>query len=451
MMSIIIDKLHNKVYDTNIKLYPISGVQNRGIRYENQKHKQTNTTKPVGRRICRETVAWQERMEKMRKRRFLAWGMAAGLAISLMAGCGSGNKDTGSQKTTGAAAAPAAKESQAASSGNKETITLRIGSGHSESNPWITALEDYFVKNVSERVSAETGYEINWVKSYGGAVISLGNELQGVQDGLVDIGCTILVFEASRLPLQDMVYSMPFSCSDPLIVADTIKQIYSEYPEFTETYEKDYNQKFIGIGVSDPYGFYSTKEVKSLADVNGMKIGAAGINLSWIEGSGAVGVQTSLNDTYQNLQTNVCQATIQPTRSCVNLKVYEVAPYYLDANFNVVPFNSITVNLDTWRDLPPEVQTILTEVGEGYLDYEANYINEIHEQDLKTLEEQGCTIISLSREEQEKWAASLPDIVNGLVKNLDDAGYKGAEIVSRYYEILESHGVERVRDWNIGG
>ncbi len=376
------------------------------------------------------------------------------MMLSFMAGCGGGNGNGSSSAKTQnntQTAPPSAQENQAAVSGNKETITLRIGSGHSESNPWITALEDYFVKNVSERVSKETNYEINWVKSYGGAVVSLGNELQGVQDGLVDIGCTILVFEASRLPLQDMVYSMPFSCSDPLIVADVIKQIYSEYPEFTETYEKDYNQKFIGIGVSDPYGFYSTKEVKSLEDVNGMKIGAAGINLSWIEGSGAVGVQTSLNDTYQNLQTNVCQATIQPTHSCVNLKVYEVAPYYLDANFNVVPFNAITVNLDTWNDLPVEIQAILAEVGEGYLEYEANYINEIHEQDLETLKEQGCTIISLSREEQKKWAASLPDIVNGLVKSLDNAGYKGAEIVSRYYEILESHGVERVRDWNIEG
>lgn len=400
------------------------------------------------------TAAEKERKGNMRKGKLLAWGMAAAMVLSFMTGCKSGNEggssSAGAQENTQKSASSAG-ETPAAKDGNKETITLRIGSGHSESNPWITALEDYFVTNVSERVSQETNYEINWVKSYGGAVISLGNELQGVQDGLVDIGCTILVFEASRLPLQDMVYSMPFSCSDPLIVAETIKQIYSEYPEFTETYEKNYNQKFIGIGVSDPYGFYSTKEVRSLEDVNGMKIGAAGINLSWIEGSGAVGVQTSLNDTYQNLQTNVCQATIQPTRSCVNLKVYEVAPYYLDANFNVVPFNSITVNLDTWNDLPQEIQTILTEVGEGYLDYEANYINEVHEQDLKTLEEQGCTIVSLSREEQEKWAASLPDIVSGLVKSLDDAGYSGAEIVSRYYEILESHGVERVRDWNIGG
>lgn len=385
-------------------------------------------------------------MGKMKKNRLFALGMAAAVAVMSMTGCGSKNSQTKETETP----AGQGDSTAAAPSGSKEKITLRIGSGHSESNPWITALEDYFVKNVTERVSAETNYEIDWVKSYGGSVISLGNELQGVQDGLVDIGCTILVFEASRLPLQDMVYSMPFSCSDPLIVAETVKQMYAEYPEFTSTYETDYNQKFIGIGVSDPYGFYSTKEVKSLDDVKGMKIGAAGINLSWIEGSGAVGVQTSLNDTYQNLQTNVCQATIQPTHSCVNLKVYEVAPYYLDANFNVVPFNAITVNMDTWNDLPEEVRTILTEVGEGYLDYEANYINEIHEQDLKELEAKGCTIVTLSREEQEKWAASLPDIVNGLVKSLDSAGYNGAEIVEKYYQILESHGGERIRDWNIG-
>ena len=384
----------------------------------------------------------------MKKRKLVALGMAAVMALGTLAGCSSGSSE--SADPAGEAQEEAGGEA-AAPSGDKETITLRIGSGHSESNPWVAALEDYFVKNVSERVSAETNYEIEWIKSYGGSVISLGNELQGIQDGLVDIGCTILVFEAARLPLQDMVYSIPFSCSDPLIAAETIKQMYAEFPEFTTDYETNYNQKFLGIGVSDPYGFFSTTQVSSLDDVSGMKIGAAGINLSWIEGSGAVGVQTSLNDTYQNLQTNVCQATIQPTRSCINLKVYEVAPYYLDAQFNVLPFNSITINLDTWNTLPEEVQTILTEVGEDYLDYEAEYINQIHEEDLATLEAEGCTVTTLSREEQERWAASLPDIVHDLVVSLNDAGYDGETIVSRYFEILESQGVESVRDWNISG
>ena len=105
--------------------------------------------------------------------------LAAAMMLACLSGCGgnSGNSGGNSGGNGGSSAGAGS------SSGAKTKITLRIGSGHSESNPWITALEDHFVKNVSERVSAETDYEIEWVKSYGGSVISLGNELQGIQIG----------------------------------------------------------------------------------------------------------------------------------------------------------------------------------------------------------------------------------------------------------------------------
>lgn len=336
-----------------------------------------------------------------------------------------------------------------ASMSAKKELTVRIGSGHSTSNPWIQALEDDFVKKVSERVEAETEYTINWVKSYGGATINLRNELEGVQMGLVDIGCIILVFEASRLPLQTMVYSMPFSCSDPVIVAKVYQQIENEFPEMKTDYETKYNQKLLGMGVSDQYGLYSTKQITELKDMAGMKIGAAGINLTWIEGSGAIGVQTSLNDTYQNLQTAVCDATIQPTHSCINLKVYEVAPYYLDANLNVVPFNAVTANLDSWNSWPEEVRNIMTEVGAAHLEYEAEYISQVHAQDLKFMEENGVKVDTLSREAQVAWAASLDDVVANQIKLLNEQGYEGNKIVARYYELLKENGVEPVRDWNM--
>ena len=137
----------------------------------------------------------------------MALGLAAIMAMTAMTGCG-GRSSAKTDSTTGG------DKKQAEATSGKEKITLRIGSGHSESNPWITALEDYFVKNVSERVSEETNYEIDWVKSYGGSVISLGNELQGVQDGLVDIGCTILVFD-EPLPLPDWLHVYREVTDDP--------------------------------------------------------------------------------------------------------------------------------------------------------------------------------------------------------------------------------------------
>lgn len=342
------------------------------------------------------------------------------------------------------------KESGDGAAAAKQKITLRVGSGHAVSNPWVTVLDEFFVPEVSKRVAERTNYEIEWIKAYGASVIKLNDELEGIEAGLVDIGTTIIVFEPAKLMLHTMVYRMPFSCSDPLVVAKVMKQLYTEYPEHVSEFEK-YNQKLLGMGVSDPYSLYTNREVRSLADVRGMKIGAAGANLNWINNSGAVPVNTSLNEVYQSLQTNVIQGTIQPTDSCYNLKVPEVAPYLLEANFNVVPFNSITINMDKWNTLPKEVQDILVEVGQEYEVKEPEYIVEVYARDVEKMKAEGVKVYTLPREEQERWAAAIPDCVSVMVKELNERGYKGTEIVNRYYELLEQNGWQKVRDWDTSG
>jgi TRAP-type C4-dicarboxylate transport system substrate-binding protein len=336
----------------------------------------------------------------------------------------------------------------AAAPAQKQKITLRIGSGHSLSNPWVTVLDEVFVPEVSKRVAERTNYEIEWVKVYGASVVKLGDELEGIEAGLIDIGTIIMAFEPAKLMLHTMVYRMPFSCSDPLVVAKVMKQLYTEYPEHISELEQ-YNQKVLGWGVCDPYSMYSTKEVRGLADIKGMKIGGAGANLNWINGSGAVTVQVNLNEVYQSLQTNVIQGTIQPTDSCYNLKVPEVAPYLLEAHFNVMPFNSISINMDKWNSLPKEVQDILVEVGKVYEERQPQYIQEVYSRDVAKMKEEGVKVYSLPRAEQEKWAAAIPDCVSVMVKELNERGYKGAEIVNRYYELLEQNGWKKVRDWAI--
>lgn len=373
-------------------------------------------------------------------KKFISLVVVLSMILCTFAACGSKPASTPS----------AGGSSAAAPSTEKKTITLRIGSGHAETNPWVQAVEDFFIPEISKRVEENTNYSINWIKSWGGSVVSLGSELEGVQDGLLDIGCVILAFEASRLPLEAMAYSCPFACSDPAIAAKVMKAMLAEFPEYNEDFDK-YNQKLLGMGISDQYGLFSTKQITSLEDLAGMKIGAAGLNLSWIEGSGGIGCQTSLNDTYQNLQTNVCGSTIQPTHSCVNLKIYEVAPYYLDTNFNVIsPFNALTVNKDSWNKLPAEVQDILVAVGSEYIDYESEFIATVHAKDLEILKQNNCQIDVLSREGQAEWASKLADTVHNQMVILNDAGYDGSKILTRYYELLAENGQESVRAWDIG-
>jgi len=332
--------------------------------------------------------------------------------------------------------------------GGRQRITLRIGSGHALSNPWVASMDNFFVPEVSRRVSERTNYDIDWIKAYGASVARLGDELEAIEEGLLDIGTTIIVFEPVKLMLHTMQYRMPFSCADPIVVTRVMQQLYREYPEHITEFE-NYNQKLLTMGVCDPYSLYSRQPIRSLEDLNGLKIGAAGANLHWINGSGAVPVNTSLNEVFQSLQTNVIQGTIQPTNSCYNLKVPEVAPYLLEANFNVMPFNSITINMDKWNTLPKEVQDILVEVGREQEDAQAQYIEDVYARDIERMKSEGVTVYTLPRDEQVRWAAALPDIVNEMVTELNQRGYRGTAIVSRYYELLEQNGWPKVRNWRI--
>ena len=355
------------------------------------------------------------------------------VALLLFASCSGGGSSGGASS----APAPAAKEK----------VTFRVGAGHPATFSWIKILDTYFIPEVTKRAADK--YEIEWIKAYGGSVMKLGEELTGIESGLVDIGATIYVFEPARLMLHGFTYRLPFSCGDPLVVSKVMKQLYKEFPVFVTEFEK-FNQKLLGVAVTDPYTLFSTKPVKSLSDVKGMKIGAAGANLTWVQDSGAVPVQTNLNECYQSLQTNVYAGTIMPMGASVNAqKLPEVAPYIIDANFNCVIHNSIAINLDKWKSLKPDLQNILVEVGKEYEDVQAKDVADGYAKDVEKVKAAGIDVYTLPREEQVKWAASLPDVPSVMVKELNERGYPGNAIAKRYLELLAENGWPKIREWKI--
>jgi len=364
------------------------------------------------------------------------------LVTVAFAGC-AGTKPANEPEAT-----PAAGDESAAPSGEVETITLRIGAGHTpESGQWIKVIEDFFMPEIDARLEG-TGYEIEWVTAWGGSVAKLGEVLEAIETGLLDIGYIVYVFEPSKLMLQGMTYRMPFQSGDPLLVAEASAYMYDKYPEFKEDFNK-YNQSCLAVSVSDPYNMYANFDVKSYTDLEGVKVGAAGANLSWIENTGAVPVQTNLNECFTCLQTGVYDATIQPTGACYKLQVHTEAPYLLEAHFGVQSFGAISMNNDTLAGLPEEVKSVIEEVSVEYQTKEAEYILQRYEEDKAGMEAEGTTIYTLPQEERVKWAAMLPNVVGDLCDELTELGYPAKDIISDYYGFLQENGYEMIRDWEL--
>jgi TRAP-type C4-dicarboxylate transport system substrate-binding protein len=111
-----------------------------------------------------------------------------------------------------------------------DTITLRIGAGHPAGATWITTIREGFMPQVAARVAAETGHTIVWQEAWGGTVCRLGECLEAVEAGLLDMADLQVPFEPAKLMAWNFSYFVPFGSGDPVLGARLNRQVYEEIP-----------------------------------------------------------------------------------------------------------------------------------------------------------------------------------------------------------------------------
>ncbi len=155
-------------------------------------------------------------------------------------------------------------------------------------------------------------------------------------------------------------------------VAKAVDEIAKEFPTMQKEFAAQ-NQVYLATGVVlDTYQVFSKNPINSLADLQGMKVAGAGMNMRYLEGiEGAVGVRGGLTDFYNMVQTGMVDAAMLWPEAASTFKIAEVAPYMLRADLGAVNSKTVTVNKDFWDKLPDEVKDVLQEVAVEYRDHVA--------------------------------------------------------------------------------
>ena len=329
----------------------------------------------------------------------------------------------------------------------KETIKLRIGSGHPKTTDWVRFLSDFYCKEVVKRVGERTKYTLELSEHWAGSVAKLGEELESVEIGILDMGALITPFEPTKMYIHNFAYNVPFYVSDPRAAARVHVKLFKEFPAFKNELRK-YNQIYLGAGAVGDYGLNTTFPLRKTGDALNHKIAAAGPNLPFISGVGAVPVQGNLNEAYSGLQTGVYEGWIMMPGSIVGFKLYEIAKHYTEMNFGAV--NGVlvlTINSKVWDKLPQEVRAILQEVGDEYTVKEADYIVDVTKQAMKVLKDNGTNIYIMPSEEKVKWAKKLINLPKKFAKEADAKGLPGTAIMRAVMKYSEEEGHVFPRKW----
>ncbi len=329
-----------------------------------------------------------------------------------------------------------------------ETIKAVVIDGYPAKAMWVKEFTGFFIPEVDKRLAEAGNYKMDWQESYGGSIVKPKGVLEGVKLGLGDIGIVTTIFHSSKLPSQALSAVTPFIAADANAVAKAVDEIAKEFPTMQKEFEKQ-NQVYLATGVVlDTYQVFSTEEVASISDIEGGKVGGAGMNMRYVEGiKGAVGVRGGLTDFYNMLQTGLVDHAMLWPEAAKTFKIAEVAPYMLKADLGAVNSKTVTVNKDYWDKLPAEVQEVLTEVAVEYRDHVASVAMGRATASRDAYVEQGGTVVDVSAEDRAAWANAMPNIAVEWAKGLDEKGEPGTDMLKAYMAKLAEAGFTPTRDW----
>jgi len=196
------------------------------------------------------------------------------------------------------------------------------------------------------------------------------------------------------------------------------------------------------------YQMITTFPVQSIDDLKGKKIAAGGPNLIVVKSPGATPVQSAIGEGYTSFKTGVYEGWIILESIMAGLKWPEVAPYVTVIDLGAPPAAALTINLKTWKKLPPEVRKIISSAAVLLADQGCKEMSAMTQMVRQVLQKKmRATVSVLDPKERQRWAKALPNVPEMKAREADAKGLPGTKLIKRYIELQEAAGYRFPRNW----
>ena len=331
----------------------------------------------------------------------------------------------------------------------EQRISLTVAAGQPPAAlPSLALVSKYFIPEVNKRIKdANLDVVIDWKEAYAGSLLKPYQMLDGIKDGLADVGFVPTIFFPDKLPLEQITLVAPFLTTDIELLDRVMNRLHRTIPAFPAQYDK-FNQVRLGGTGADSFELCTTFPVKTLEDIKGHKIGTAGAALAWLRGTGAVPVQSNMMEYYNSTKNGVFEGFIVFPSAFPAMKYPEAAPYVTKVGFGAQYSVVLTMNKDSFGKLPPAVQKIFMEVGEQWGVQSDKAYMTAGENGYKSLAQFNAHLFEFPEAERKKWANAMPNIAKEWAASMEKLGLPGNQALSALMNEARKDGIKPVRDWD---
>lgn len=207
---------------------------------------------------------------------------------------------------------------------------------------------DAFAKALKEK----SGGELE-VKMFPLSLLNLPQMLNGVRDGVVDIGFVLPPLFPSELPETHLAVDMAMLGSNPWAMAGAMTEYVFSCQECLAEHVKN-NQVYLGSSSTAPYMIVSTKKAVTLDEIKGKKLRSGAAPWArWAQNFGAVALTIPGNQVFEAVSGGTVDGAMVSAAELSNLRLIDVAKHITvsvpTGTYHGIDNNNF--NLRTWRSL----------------------------------------------------------------------------------------------------
>ena len=260
--------------------------------------------------------------------------------------------------------------------------------------------------------------------------------------GVYDIGLVSLGLAKGLFPMQE-ICNLPWAWNSAVPATKSLMKLYKE-----GYYDKDLANAPVKIiytsaPPSDPI-FFATKNVKTLADLNNLKIKVSQDAIGdRIKAIGGVPVSMMASETYIGLQKGTVDGAVMAWESQTDFKLCEVTKYAIEPGFGTLNFH-VAINKDTWNKLPTDIQTIINNMADEYSMVFANEVDRQNNVGRDDFLAHGGLINTWSAADLTSMSKAWVPLWDKWIADREAKGFPAKKAIETMYNSLNEQGVDPV-------
>jgi TRAP-type C4-dicarboxylate transport system substrate-binding protein len=301
----------------------------------------------------------------------------------------------------------------------QEVIKLKAANYLPVTHP-MSVLSGWFCDEIKKRTNGRV--EISYYP--GGTLLNPVKMYDGILTGIADMGLSHIDYTRGRFPVME-VFDLPLGFPSGWVATQVSTEFFDKYkPKAWDAVHTFY------VTTSGPCIVLTTsKPVKNLQDMKGLKIRAVGVMADVIKDLGALPVPLQMPDVYDSLRRGVIDGVTVDLSTLKYWKFAEVIKY-VTADWQLGTGYTFywVMNKKKWDALPPDIQKVFNEVSSETREKQALLWNQMDIEGRDLFVSKGGQMISLPDAEAAKWIKAVEPVIGEYKKSMVPKGFKEAEV-----------------------